>query len=83
LAVVKGVDSCIQEFQKTGLSVQAPSSSDSDRLKVATLVRQIMKELSEAVPEEDKIMIITMMATKWLQEFIYRSKSYRLMQMAV
>jgi hypothetical protein len=40
-----------QELQKTGLSVQAPSSSDNDKLKVATVVRQIMRELSEAVSE--------------------------------
>jgi hypothetical protein len=37
-----------------------------------------MKELSEAVSEEDKVMIVTMMihnATKWLLEFICRSDS--------
>jgi hypothetical protein len=28
--------------------------------KAATVVRQIMKELSEAVLEEDKVMIVTM-----------------------
>jgi hypothetical protein len=43
-----------QEFQKTGVSVQAPSSSDGDKLKVVTVVRQIMKQLSEAASEEDK-----------------------------
>jgi hypothetical protein len=37
------------EIQKTGLSVQDPSLSDNDKLKVATVGRQIMKELSEAV----------------------------------
>jgi hypothetical protein len=42
-----------QEFQKTGLSVQAPSSSNSDTL--ATVVPQIMTELSVAVPEEDRM----------------------------
>jgi hypothetical protein len=50
-----------QEIQKTGLSVQASSSSDNDKLKAATAVRQIMRELSEAVSEEDKVMIVSMM----------------------
>jgi hypothetical protein len=56
-----------QEFQKAGLSVQAPSSSDNDKLKVATVVRQTMKELSEAVSEEDKVMIVTMMVPDLMQ----------------
>jgi hypothetical protein len=46
-----------KEFQKTGLSVQAPSSSNSDT--VATVVHQIMTELSKAVSEEDRVMVIT------------------------
>jgi hypothetical protein len=50
-----------QEIQETGLSVQTPSSSDHDKLKVSTVVRQIMKELSELVSEEAKFMIVTMM----------------------
>jgi hypothetical protein len=37
------------------------------RLKVATAVRQIMKELSEAVSEEDEVMIITMMVLDLIQ----------------
>jgi hypothetical protein len=49
-----------EELQKTGLSVQSPSSSDNDKLKVATAVRQIMRELSEAVSEEEKVMMVTM-----------------------
>jgi hypothetical protein len=40
--------------QKTGQSVQAPSSPKDDVLKVATVVQQIMTELSEAVSEEEK-----------------------------
>jgi hypothetical protein len=56
-----------QEFQKNGLSVQAPSSSDSDKLKVATAVRQIMKELSETVSEEGEVMIVTMMVLDLVQ----------------
>jgi hypothetical protein len=32
----------------------------SDKLKVATVVWQIMRELSEALSEEYKVMIITM-----------------------
>jgi hypothetical protein len=50
-----------QEIQKTGLSVQAPSSSDNDKLKVATLVQHVMTELTEAVSEKEKIMVITKM----------------------
>jgi hypothetical protein len=38
-----------QEIQKTGLSVQAPSSSDNGTLKVATVAQRIITELSEAV----------------------------------
>jgi hypothetical protein len=56
-----------QELQKTGLSVQAPSSSDNDKLKGATLVRQIVKELNEAVSEEDKVMIVTIMVLDLMQ----------------
>jgi hypothetical protein len=56
-----------QEFQKTGLSVQSPSSSDNDKLKVATVVQQNMKKLNEAVSEEGKVMIITMMVVDFMQ----------------
>jgi hypothetical protein len=55
-----------QEFQKTGLSEQAPSSSDDDKLKVGAVVRQIMRELSEAI-SEDKVMIVTMMVLDLMQ----------------
>jgi hypothetical protein len=64
---IKKANSSGYLFQKTGLSVQSPSSSDNDKLKVATVVRQTMKELSEAVSEEDKVMIITMMVLKLMQ----------------
>jgi hypothetical protein len=66
----------VTEFQKTGLSVQAPSSSDSDA--VATVVQQIMIELSEVVSKEDRIMVITKVVlneTKWLLEFIEAAQS--------
>jgi hypothetical protein len=43
-----------KEFQKTGLSVQAPRSSSN-----ATVVHQIMTELSKAVSEEDRVTVIT------------------------
>jgi hypothetical protein len=46
-----------KEFQKTGLSVQAPSSSNNNT--VATIVHQIMTEVTEAVSEEDRVMVIT------------------------
>jgi hypothetical protein len=48
-----------QEIQETGLSVQAPSSSNNEMLEVVTIVQQIMTELSEVESEEDKIMAIT------------------------
>jgi hypothetical protein len=48
-----------QEIQRTSLSVQAPSLSDNDKLKVASVVHRIMIELSEAASEKDKITIIT------------------------
>jgi hypothetical protein len=38
-----------EEIQKRGPSVQAPSSSDSGKLMVATVVRQLLRELNEAV----------------------------------
>jgi hypothetical protein len=57
-----------QENQKTGLSVQAPSSSDNDKLKVATVVRQIMRELSEDVSEEDKLMVIAIMVLNLIKK---------------
>jgi hypothetical protein len=56
-------------------------------LKVATVVQPIITELSEAVSEKDKIMVITKIGTqpnesKWLLAFKGHSKSQHLMQMA-
>jgi hypothetical protein len=48
-----------QEIQKTGLSVQALISSNNDMLKVATVVQQITTELSEAVSEKYRIIVLT------------------------
>jgi hypothetical protein len=48
-----------QEIQETSLSVQAHSLTNNEILKVATVVQQIMRELSEAVSQEEKIMVIT------------------------
>jgi hypothetical protein len=45
-----------KEFQKTSLSIQAPSSSNNET--VATVVHQIMTELTKAVLEEDRVMAI-------------------------
>jgi hypothetical protein len=64
------------EFQKTGLPVQTPSSPNSDT--VATVVHQILTELSGAPSQEDRIMVITKMVLdemKWLLEVIGHSKS--------
>jgi hypothetical protein len=38
-----------QQMQRTGLSVQVPSSTNNDTLKIATVVQQIMTEVSETV----------------------------------
>jgi Na+/phosphate symporter len=48
-----------QESQKTGLPVQALSSTKNDVLKVTTVVQQIMTELREPASKEDKVKVIT------------------------
>jgi hypothetical protein len=66
-----------QEIQKTVKSVQVPSSTDSDTLKITTVLPHIMTELSESVSEKDKRMVITKMVlneTKWVLEVIGCSK---------
>jgi hypothetical protein len=50
-----------QEIQKSSLSVQASSSSNSDVLQVATVAQKIMTDLNEAVSEKDKILAIRTM----------------------
>jgi hypothetical protein len=55
-----------KEFQKTDLSVQAPSSSNND--SVATVVRQITTKLTKAVSEEDRVMVITKLVLNLLQQ---------------
>jgi hypothetical protein len=57
-----------QEIQRTGLSVQAPSSTNNDTLKIATVVQEIITELCEAVSEKDKIMVITKMVLNLLKQ---------------
>jgi hypothetical protein len=47
------------EIQRTGLSVQAPNLTNTDMLKTTNVVQQIFTELSEAVTEKYKIMVIT------------------------
>jgi hypothetical protein len=61
-----------QEIQRRGLSVEAPSSANSDTLKIATVAQQIMTELSEAVSEKAKIMLIT----KMLLSLMKRNRCY-------
>jgi hypothetical protein len=43
-----------QEFQRTHLLVQGPSSSNSDMLKAAIVVQQIIIEPSETCQKETK-----------------------------
>jgi hypothetical protein len=50
-----------QEIQRTGLSVQAPSSTNNDTLKITIVMQQLMTDLSQDVSEKDKIMVITQM----------------------
>jgi hypothetical protein len=61
-----------QEIQKTGLSVWAPSLTNNDMLKVVTVVQQIMTELSEAVSEKDKIMVITKIVLNLMKQMAAR-----------
>jgi hypothetical protein len=57
-----------QEVQRTGLSVQAPSSSNNETLKVAIVIQQIKTELSGTVSEKDKIMVITKVLLHLMKE---------------
>jgi transcriptional regulator NrdR family protein len=58
----------LREKLQTGLSVQAPSSSVSDMLKIASVVQQIMTELNGALSEENKIVIITKMVLNLIKQ---------------
>jgi hypothetical protein len=49
LVDLRAAASATKEIQRTGLSVQAPSLTNDDTLKITTVVRQIITELSEAV----------------------------------
>jgi hypothetical protein len=53
----------MQEIQTTGLSVQATSLSNSDMLKVHTVVQQIITELND-----DKITVITQMVPNLMKQ---------------
>jgi hypothetical protein len=55
-----------QEYQKPGLSVQAPSLSNN--ISVATVLHQIMTELSGVLSEEDIVMVITKMVVNLMQQ---------------
>jgi hypothetical protein len=48
--------------------VQAPSSTNSDTLKIATIVQQITTELNEAVSEKDKMMVITKLVLNLMKQ---------------
>jgi hypothetical protein len=57
-----------QEIQRTGPSVQAPSSTNNDTLNIATVVQQMIIELSEAVSEKEKILVITKMVLNLMKQ---------------
>jgi hypothetical protein len=55
------------ESQRTGHSVRTLSSFDSDKLKVAAVVQQIVTGLGEAVSEKHKIIIFIKMVLNWMK----------------
>jgi hypothetical protein len=57
-----------QAIQKTDLSIQAPNSSNNGTLKIVTVVKHITTELSKALPEKDKLMVITKMVLKLMKQ---------------
>jgi transcriptional regulator NrdR family protein len=54
-----------KEFQKTGLSVQAHSSSNDT---VAIVVHQIMTKLTKAVSEEGRVKVVTKLVLNLMQQ---------------
>jgi hypothetical protein len=64
--------------EQTGLSGQDLSLTNNDTLKVTAVVQQIITELSVAVSDKDKIMIVTKIVLNeiiWLLQFKCRLKS--------
>jgi hypothetical protein len=63
------------QLHLSGQSVQASwrNSSLNDMFKVATVVQQIMTELSEAAPEEDKIVFITKIVFNLMKQNDHKS----------
>jgi hypothetical protein len=57
-----------RKFRNQGLSVQAHSSTNNDTLKAATVMQQIITELSEDVSKEDKITVITKMILNLMKQ---------------
>jgi hypothetical protein len=57
-----------QEIQRTGLSAEAPIQTNNGTLKAATVVQQNITELSEAVSEKDKLMVITKMIFNFMKQ---------------
>jgi hypothetical protein len=57
-----------QEIQRTGLSVETSSSTNSDTLKATTVVQQIMRELSESVSEKEKILAIAKLVLNLMKQ---------------
>jgi hypothetical protein len=57
-----------QDIQRTGLSIQAVSSTNSDTLKIATVLQHIITEFSEDVSEKDKIVAITKMVLNLMKQ---------------
>jgi hypothetical protein len=57
-----------QEIQKTGLSVQAPSSINNETLKIVSVVQHITTELNIAVSEKENITVITKIVLKLMKQ---------------
>jgi prophage antirepressor-like protein len=56
-----------QEIQKAGLSVQTPSSTNNDTLEIATVMQQIITELSDK-SQKDKVMVNTKLVHNLMKE---------------
>jgi hypothetical protein len=65
----------LSEIQKTGPSLQTPSSSNNDMTKLVAVVQQIMTELTEAVPQKDKIMDITKIVLILMSSYFAKSNN--------
>jgi predicted 2-oxoglutarate/Fe(II)-dependent dioxygenase YbiX len=55
-------------YSETGLSVWAPSAYNNDMFKVAIVVQQSIRELTETVSDKDKIMVISKLVRNLMKQ---------------